>query len=181
MKYTYDTIPAKLFFQAIETQDFSKVSEAEITAITAVRGNGDKGKLSYDMNLHSQMESLLARYHVVKYSVYFLRQKHDQELVDLLKEMRYKIDDSNLSKSLDTIDRLTEGLLIRINSIKSKLPDKEVVEDTTPLDEVIMSYCALLEMGFIDTNSVTLSQYDSLIKLGNKKMETLKKASNGGK
>ncbi len=181
MKYTYDTIPAKLFFHALETKDFSEVTAENINAINEVRGAGEQGKLSYEMNLHAQMEALLARYNVVKYSIYHLRQKYDADLVEILKGMRYNIGD-DLQKSLDAIEKLTEGLLVRINSIKNRLPEKEEVEsESVPLDEVILSYCALLDMGFVDTNSVTLSQYDSLIKLGNKRMETLRKSEDGRK
>lgn len=190
--FTYDTIPFKTYFKIVETGDLKLLGDADEADLIkifddisnqrqkATEGHGDSGRTK-QLDVYCQMEALSSKYKFIKYAVHCLRHVKDDELIELLRDKGYKITD-DLQSSLDYIEKTSEGLLIKIESIKNRLPKKkEIEEKEPPLDEVILSYCALLEMGFVDTNSVTLSQYDSIITLGNRKMDALNKINNGGK
>lgn len=189
--YNYDTIPVKLYFSIVESGNLSLMGNGtdveRLNAFDKITSHRDKffqsqkkGKTK-ELDVYCQMESLSAKYKAIQHSVYYLRHLKDEDLIQMLKSKGYKFTD-DFQGSLNEIEKMSEGLLVKIESIKKRLPEKAESEENEPaLDEVVLSYCALLEMGFVDTNSVTLSQYDSIVKLGNKKMDSLNKISNGRK
>lgn len=186
--YTYDTIPLKLYFKVVETGNLSLLGnhpESELSKlledISEQRSKKDSKGKSKELDVYCQMEALSAKYQAIQYAIYYLRQMEDADLIEMLKSKGYKFSE-DYKASLDEIENISSGILVKIEAVKKRLPKKKEAESKEiPLDEVILSYCALLEMGFVDTNTVTLSQYDSIITLGNRKMEALNKGNNGGK
>lgn len=189
--YNYDTIPLKLYFKIIETGDISLIgkgteieqSEAleEITNERQVSSEDEYKGRSKELDVRSRMEYLASKYKAIQYSVYYLRLQNDNDLIEMLKSKGYKFSD-DLQKDLDAIEKISEGLVVKIEAIKNRLPkQKENSKKEPPIDQVVLSYCALLEMGFVDTNKITLSQYDSMVEIGNRKMESLNKVSDGRK
>lgn len=186
--FTYDTIPFKLYFKVIESGNLSLLGEYPdnelsklLDDINEQRGKQEKEGKSKEVDIYCQMEALSNKYRAIQYSVYYLRQMQDDDLISMLKGMGYKFGE-DFQESLNTIENISEGIIVKIEAIKKRLPKKKETEaKEIPLDEVILSYCALLEMGFVDTNKVTLSQYDSIITLGNRKMEALNKGNDGRK
>ena len=187
-----DTIPSKTYFKIIESGDLSLLctenetpTENELAEIFAKIQAEDekltegKGK-SKELDIYSKIESLSAKYKKIKYTVYYLRHLKDDDLIEILKKDGYTFTD-DFEASLNEIERLSESLLVQIGAIKSRLPKKQENEKETPFDEVVLSYCALLEMGFVDTNKVVQSQYRAIIKMGNNKIEKLNNANNGRK
>lgn len=188
-----DTIPSKIFFKIIETQNYSLLcsdgeelpNEELIQIFDKIQIEDeklqkDKAK-SKSLDIYSRVEFLATKYKKVKFAVYYLRQKEDEELVEMLKKDGYNFTD-DLQKDLDLIERLAESLLVKIDIVKQRLPKKSEVEgDGVPFDEVVLSYCALLGMGFVDTNSVVQSQYRAIIRMGNNKIEKLNKLHDGRK
>lgn len=188
--YNYDTLPAKTFFKIAESGDLSLLGEGtpeELEAVFAEIQNQreaddstGQGK-SKELDIMSQIEALAAKYKAVKWSVYYLRFLADQELEDYLRGQGYALNEATKEADLDKIDTITQGILIKIESIRKRLPKREKTEKSPPFDQVALSYCALLEMGYVDTNKITISQYDSVVTLGNRKMDALNKLNNGGK
>lgn len=182
-----DTIPSKLYFKILETGDltllcvnefhiphhsklediFSKIQEDD-EKLTEKKGRSD------EMDIWKKIESISARYKKIKYAIYYLRQMRDDDLEQLLVDDGYQFTD-DFEGSLDEIERISESLPVKIESIKSRLPKKEKEDNQkeVPFDEAVLSYCALLGMGFVDTNTVVQSQYRAIIKMGNNKLEAL--------
>ena len=187
-----DIIPAKIYFKIIEKGNLSllcsdgeKLSEVELSNIfEKIQSEDDKlteskGK-SKELDIYTKIEALATKYKKIKYSIYYLRHLKDEELMELLKKDGYVFTE-DLEPSLDEIERISESLLVKIDSIKQRLPKKKEESEgkETPFDEVVLSYCALLGMGYTDTNILSLAQYRAIIKMGNNKIEALNR--NGGK
>jgi hypothetical protein len=192
-----DTIPSKIYFRVLETLEYSLLcSDAEkvpqeklIEIFEKIRAEdekliGDKSK-NKELDIYCKIEFLSAKYKKVKYIVFYLRHLKDQDLIDILIKDGYKFTD-DFNASLDTIERLCESLLVKIEIVRNRLPKrKENEENETkeiPFEEVVLSYCALLGMGFVDTNTIVQSQYRAIVRMGNNKIEKLNKSQhNGGK
>lgn len=189
-----DTIPSKLYFKIIETSDYSllcssgeKVPEEELIQIfekirledeKIYEGSGKEN--SKELNIYAKIENLATKYKKVKFAVYYLRHIKDEELIEVLKKDGYKFTE-DFEKSLDAIERVVESLLVKIEVSKNRLPKRKEASEEIPFDEVVLSYCALLGMGFVDTNKVVQSQFRAIIKMGNNKIEKLNKMHDGRK
>lgn len=189
-----DTIPAKVYFKILETLDYSLLCEGGeklpneelIKIFESIIENDDtsakdKGK-SKELDIYCRIEMLSAKYKKVKFSIYYLKLLKDDDLIEMLKQDGYKFTD-DYERDLDTIERLVESLLIKIEAVKNRLPKKQENEEKedVPFDEVVLSYCALLGMGFVDTNKIVLSQYRAIVRMGNNKIEKLNKVHDGRK
>lgn len=189
-----DTIPSKIYFKILESGNLmllcsenETVPEKELIEIfNSIQLEDEKltenRESNKELDIWKTIESLGARYKKVQYSVYYLGHLKDEDLIKLLEEDGYIFTD-DYESSLSEIDRISESLLHKIDSIKQRLPKKKEAKETKkmPFDEVVLSYCALLNMGFTDTNTLVQSQYRAIIKMGNNKIESLNRSSNGRK
>ena len=180
-----DIIPAKLFLKIEETGDYSLLSTEEtkedlktlwellVAENDRIHPNKESNK---SLDIYKQIEKHWTKYKSVSAAVYFLNRKKDQELTELIQSYGYRLRSREFKKDLRVIEREVESLKIRIKRLEGQLPKKNKKE--TSFDEVIMSYGAITNSGFIDTNTITLMQYYALVSIGNKKIKSI---DNGGK
>ena len=187
---TYDSpdiIPAKIYFKILETgevellsteiKDFEKLVAIweKINDEYVSENKNQKQDKSFD--LYKRIESLSAKYEAIKLSVKVIKYQDDQELKDLLIKYGYKFS-SDEEKDLDRILRESESLQIKIENLKNQLPKVDTKKKLS-FDETVLSYAAFTGYGFIDTNKITLTQYDALINIGNQKMKALESHGQG--
>lgn len=179
-----ETIPAKLFFKILESEDYSllsnKKTDKDLKAIFENIKKEDNEMISNRevfkvLNLSKRIESLSSRHESIKLIIYHLRSKFDQELLDILKDYGYKLT-GDLQADLDIVERESDALDIKIKSLESKMPTQE--GEQLSFDENVLMYSAFTGLGYIDPNVLPLSQYRALINNGNKKIKSLE---NGNK
>jgi uncharacterized protein YfkK (UPF0435 family) len=190
---TYDSIeiiPAKLYFKIVETGDIKLLSTENTSEEDLQRiwiqieeahnqlspPNKDAIKV---LNLSKKIEALGAKLQSVKISIRCLTYGEDEELMSKLKEYSYQFK-GDLKADLERIDRQSEDIKIKLDKIQKRMPKIDNADkNALSFDEAVMSYSAFTGSGFIDTNKITLTQYYSLISIGNKKIKALE--SNVGK
>jgi len=180
---SFDIIPIKLFFRIEQTGKINLLSTKKNNSkslkeiwerIKEEHDEIDSKKIDYKtLNISKKIESLSVKNRVTNLAVFHLRNKKDDELINLLKDYRYNIDVDDLMTSLEVVEKENKALIGKINRLNERLPKKEESESKTTLDEVILSYASLTNSGFIDTNKITGTQYYALINLGNKKIKEL--------
>lgn len=184
-----DTIPAKLYYKIVTTGDISLLcSEKQPNKILEEAWeniqNQDAelspgGKADKIINVSRKIEALAAKYEFAKLAVYHLENVEDEELINQLKKYGYKFS-GDLQQDLKTIARENKALILIIKRYQKQLPqqDEESTSKST-LDENILSYGIITGLGFIDTNTITLSQYRALVSTGNQKIKALEDGKQG--
>ncbi|MEM6697419.1 MAG: hypothetical protein AAF599_03415 [Bacteroidota bacterium] len=184
---TYDSIeiiPAKLYFKIVETGNIKllsteNTSEEDLQRIW-VQIEKDHNQLSPPnkdankvLNLSKKIEALGAKLQSVKISIRCLTYGEDEELMNKIKEYGYQFK-GDLKSDLERIDRQSEDIKIKLDKIQKRMPKIDNAgKNALSFDEAVMSYSAFTGSGFIDTNKITLTQYYSLISIGNKKIKAL--------
>lgn len=178
-----DIIPAKIFFRIQSSGDLflltdQNKSEQELKTIwellesehNEINPNKDENR---SLNIFRKMEELSSKYESIKLAVHHLKNHLDLELVDLLKSYNYKFT-NNINKDLSRIERESKAFEVKISRIQSKLPkEKEEDKSVISFDQVVLSYSSLVGSGFVDTNSITITQYYALVNIGNQKLKAL--------
>ena len=182
-----DIIPAKLYYKIVASGDLTRLSskelpEKELAEIWETIQNEDAelspgGKADKIINVSRKIEAIAAKYESVNLAVYYLdkceEDEADEELINQLKEYHYKFS-GDLHKDLETIARENKALILIIKRLQKQLPQQEEDNSSkTTLDENILSYGIITGLGFIDTNTITLSQYRALVSTGNQKIKAL--------
>ncbi len=176
-----DTIPAKLFFKITETGNISLLSnkktnpkkleeiwktiEEEHASIAPIE------KTNSVVNISKKIESLGAKYQTIQLAIRYLRNIEDVILMNILTSFGYKFTD-NRKKDLLTIERESKAIELIINKLNKKLPSGNNSFNNS-FEEVIMQYSILTEVGFINSNTITIPQYYALIQAGNQKIKIL--------
>lgn len=138
------------------------------------------------LNLSKKVEALSARNESVSLALHYLKEMPDDELIELLEgfgyKFRYKTTKGSkravrrqYDKDVERITRESVAIEIRLKAFRDKLPKVDPDEEHTPFDQTILSYCAFTEIGYINPNEITYTQYHALIANGNDKMKTLEK------
>lgn len=190
-----DIIPAKLFFRIEATGDISLLSTKKRPKVflqqiwediqeenNRISSNKTIGKV---LNLSRNIEKLSARLEKVTLACHVLKSVRDKELIEMLKDDGYKFTYEKAKTERQSrrmylsdvarIEKQATSLVIKIDNLKTKLPDQEKEKSTEEVtfDETVLGYSTLCGAGFIDTNAITLTQYYALINTGNKKMKAL--------
>ena len=181
---SYDIIPIKLFLRIEQTEEYNLLTDEKFSTeqLSLVWENIKKQReeLGSDtkeskkiLKLSKKLEVLKVKHRITILCIYHLQSKKDTELEGILKGYGYKLSDETFDEDLERIEKQNKIILFQIEQVMSELPQKETGGGT--LDELILSYSGLLGMGFIDTNTITGTQFDALIKAGNKKLKQLEK------
>lgn len=183
-------IPTKLFYEILATNDLRLLLEEKDIFVSNenIQLTWNELKASYDskysnndnslFEIRKEIEILSAQHTQVILACHSLRFQWDQELVDILRASMYKIkDDANYHSYLETIERQSEALIIKINRLKGFLPkETEQTNEQTNLDDVMASYCSILGIDF-DFETIPVTKFFSLQKQVDLKIQNLKKQS----
>lgn len=190
MIYTsIELIPAKIFFRIQETNNLTLLTDEENVDKQVLaqiweqlkEQNGslpesEEGKRT--LSIATRLEMLNARLESVTLATHHLKSVYDQELMDLLISKGYFPEDykftdqEQLVEDLKRVDREAEAIQIKINLHKDKLPKDDGKKKIT-FDQSVMGYSAFTGSGFIDPNTIALTQYYALINLGAEKIKAL--------
>ena len=197
MTYTsVDTIPAKLYLKILATGHVNLLSDKEVVetieegaqnVITKKELNtiwisiqNEDSELIKDqksdkvINISSKLESLIAKLESINLAVFHLKILEDADLINLLKKHGYSFTD-DLKTDLETIERETEGILLKIKNqhrLLEKLKPKTKNDKPVPFDETVLGYGVVTGLMF-KTNDITQSEYRALINVGNQKMKAI--------
>jgi hypothetical protein len=194
-----DTIPGKLYYKIEETGDLSllsttgkhSVDELQKAWIQIKEENSNqpgKANLNKLLTVSKRVEYLQATLEFVALAVHHLKVIIDEELVEKLKEYGYQFDwipgdDSEENravyiKDVERVEREMNGLQIQLDAAKEKLPKPKETDGnkdaSSTFDTLCLSYAAFAGFGFVDTNTIVLSQFNSIISIGNEKLKALK-------
>lgn len=177
-----ETIPAKTYFKIVETGNLRLLSKTatdeelerawgQIESEHEALGDGDKKAL----DVPKKIETLWARYESVRLAIHVLRRSDDDQMKDLLRSKGFRIGE-DLDNDLDQIEKEAEAIYIKIDALRKKLP-KADTGTKAPFDKVVLGYGALVGTGWIDTNTITLTQYYALIETGNEKIKAFERGN----
>ncbi len=176
-------IPAKLFFHISETEEYGLLSDKKLDSdqlktIWLILEEEHKKlnpnkKVNKTLDLSKKIEELYAKHQKILLAVQYLKSRRDEDLIELLEKSNYHFDLQDYDNSLERIERESQSILIRIESLEKKLPKPTTTKETVTFDQTVMSYSAFSGSGFINPNKITLSQYYALINIGNNKMKAL--------
>jgi len=121
--------------------------------------NSDSKKI---FRLTKEIDSFRCKHKTIKVILECLKFDWNNELVAKLREWGYKIQQSTYFDDIERIDRESEGLLVKIESLKSMLP-KSNTEPKTSLYDVLSSYSAILGIDF-DFETLSCLKYLSMQK-----------------
>lgn len=184
-------IPTKIFYEILSTNnlrlliegfDIPFISNEELLATwSKLKKEYDKKYSTNDNSLfevRKEIEILLAQHTQIILTCHALRFQWDEELVEILRSYMYTIkDDENYHTYLETIERQSEALKIKINRLKDLIPkETEQKNEDTDLDDVMASYSSILGIDF-DFETIPISKFFSLQKQVDLKIQNLKKQS----
>lgn len=178
-----DIIPAKLFFKIIQTGEIHLLSDEDLSEDKLIKiwekledenellnPNDEANKI---LEISRKIESLDATYNKILLSVHYLKEIKDEDLINLIRESKFKLETETFDSDLKTIEREAKNILVKIASFQKQLPEPNEDEKPIKFDEVVLSYGVIVGSGFIDTNSITMSQYYALINVGNNKIKAM--------
>ena len=193
-----DKIPMKVYLMIETTGHLDFLSDVDDTpeddlklaweTISSQAENYSENKESKKiLNLSTKVESLSARNESVSLAIHYLETLFDEELVAMLETFGYRFKykkmtnttqraiDRQFKRDVEKVKRESVAIEIRLDQYRKKLPVIDEEQKITPFDQTVMSYCAFTDLGFIDTNEITFTQYHSLIANGNEKMSAMEK------
>lgn len=137
-------------------------------------GSDKSGKL---FSVYKRLKVLEGEYMIITSVIRYLYSKEDEELIEYLSNLGYKVDKDNYEKSLDNIHNQASGILVKIKRLQKRLPKKSDKKGID-IDQAIYGYASMAEIAISDTNTVTMSQYYAIKELGEQRLKNIKK--NGG-
>lgn len=177
---TIDTIPAKLFFKIVETENVKLLCTTKTNEDLSIiwesikaqdEANNPDSKQNKVVEVSAEIESYLAKLNFIKHAVYYLKIKDDTELKEVLAENGYTYE---TKEQLERILLQSDGINDKIDRLRLKLPKPNKNQKHVPIDEMILSCGVISGAGFIDTNSITKTQLDALIKITESKIKASK-------
>jgi hypothetical protein len=179
-----DEIPAKIFFKIAEKGDLSLLSteptKEDLVSIWESIVEQDREltggkKRQKNLNIKKEITALQLHQKTVQNCIYILRETEDEGAKQVLQNLNYQFT-GNLSSDLDKIERYAGDLSVKLKQWEDKLPTNEEIKQKklTNFDQTVISYSIITELGFIDTNTITLSQFRGLESATKQKVSTLK-------
>lgn len=203
-----ETIPAKVYFKIIdggpltlltdEKNVSNEVLEAAWKSIETNYKRDDNKEQTKTLDLQKRMERFSARLESVVLSVHYLRTIKDDELISNLKGWNFRFDwkkeneyeseaiaEAIYQNDLNRIERESETIKHKIDRLMVQLPKRDENDDAEDVamsfDESVLMYAAFTGLGYVNPNDIPLTQYDALIKAGNKKMKALENQNQAAK
>lgn len=186
MIYTIDTIPAKTFFKIQQTGDLTLLSnekktdkDLQDTWLEIVKKDQEitGSNNSRIINLVAKIERLKLEFETVSSCIAYLKKQNNKELKSILVSYGYTITKQNFKNDLKIAEQEALSINIRISRFESelkRLSTSKVFKKQT-FEDVFIPILAILEIGYVSANKVTLLEFRSLEKQAVKKIESLQK------
>ena len=117
-----------------------------------------------------------------------LKFDYNKDLINILKEYGYHINEKNYAKSLESAERNAKGIFAKIELLKNQLPKETKTKKESSIDDVLAGYSTILGFNIGDFNKITCSEYlgwknqvEVKIKNQEKQIRELKSRKKNGK
>jgi len=181
-------LPMVTFLEIIDSGDISLLSDEETAIEQLVEIWNDlyeKYKSKYDsqnhnkvFNLSKEIDFLKTKYFVIKSSVEALKFDVNQSIIELLKDYGYTLRLENYNDDVLRIARESEGIINKINQIRSSLPKPVEEENAKKASEVIIGlmsdYSVFLGYDF-DFYTISVEKYHALVQSVKQKVTAIEK------
>ncbi|WP_299129378.1 hypothetical protein [uncultured Winogradskyella sp.] len=193
MTYTYtslDTVPLKLFFQALSTNDASLLSNNKDDllrmpeVLKQLKADFEQldpnNKIQKTFRTLKEIEEYRSQYNGIQFAIEALRFDRDLDLENQLREFGFKLTEDNFINNLDVIKNESQALLMFIEELEVLLP-KHNDKKASNIDEVILGYSSYTNLQYTDTNSITVTQFYALKKVFDEKLKTAREQARKNK
>lgn len=178
-------LPVVLYYEILKSGNVSLLSSEKI--------NSDEllelwQKIKDDFNerdnsqLNNKILTLLKHYefYILKYDVVnriceSLRFSFNQELIDLLASIGYKVKLENYNEDIERIKKNAEGLLVKANHFKAQLPKETDDVENFIIEDVLASFSNVLGFHIGRYNEITCTEYFALKKQVSNKIKQQEK------
>jgi hypothetical protein len=179
-----------VFFEISNTGDLTLLSDEEtpIEELAEIwenleqkhqelSGNTNANKV---FNLSKEIEFQANRYEIIHNCCEALAFDQNDDLIAILREYGYTINDTNYINDLNKIVRLSEGILTRINQLRDSLPKQSNSQQESSIVDVMASYAAILGFDF-DFFLCSVEKFYALEKMVKAKIKSIESSNKKSK
>lgn len=181
-------IPMVTFLEIIDSGDISLLSNEETPLeellliwtdlYESYKSKYDSQNHNKVFNLSKEIDFLKTKYFVIKSSVEALKFDVNQSIIELLKDYGYTLRLENYNDDVLRIARESEGIINKINQIRSSLPKPVEEENAKKASEVIIGlmsdYSVFLGYDF-DFYTISVEKYHALVQSVKQKVTAIEK------
>ena len=180
MTYNSLKIPVVLFFEILETNNYSLLStedlpKKELESIWIKlydefsEKNEEKENNNY-LNLEKNITRLTLKYKAINVLVDCLMIDYDDENANFLRREGYKVTEENYLEDLERVREESDHILVRVNNFKNQLPE---IDETKKFDiyDTLAQYSSIL--GFDLDENVSVNKFFALKKSVKNKIKQL--------
>lgn len=117
-----------------------------------------------NFRLQKEIDMCYAKHKTIMMMIECLRFDWDNELVAKLRYWGYTVTQHSYHENIDSIERESNGLLVKAANLKSMLPKQEQGADNVSIYDVIASYSSVLSIDFGDYEKISCLKYVSIQK-----------------
>lgn len=183
-----DIIPYKTFFKIAESGNFALLSDTEkdpevLSKIwdslyeqhIEIAGASSQEKKTF--RISKQISALETQYKVILMACDALKFDFSQELFEILTvDYGYTLrttDEKVYYEDIEQIERESKALKVKINTLSKLLPKVDQGQEYN-IDDVMASYCSILEFQIGDFNTITYTAFHSYEKQVHNKIEHIR-------
>lgn len=179
-------LPVVLYYEILKTGNVSLLSTEKVKSDELLE-LWQKIKDDFNERDNSQLNNKILtilkhyEYYILKYDVVnriceSLKFSFNQELIDLLDSMGYKINPEKYIEDIERIKKNAEGLLVKANHFKAQLPkETDNDKDEFNIEDVLASFSNVLGFHIGRYNEITCTEYFALKKQVSNKIKQQEK------
>ena len=198
IEISIDTLPVKVFYKIVETQNLNLLprnnhGKKELVSIWLKiydefqkRDSNELSKRIFRISV--DIEYLHSKFNLIVMCIDSLKFDYNKDLINILKEHGYIINEKNYAKSLESAERNAKGIFSKIELLKNQLPKETKAKKESSIDDVLAGYSTILGFNIGDFNKITCSEYlgwknqvEVKIKNQEKQIRELKSRKKNGK
>ena len=187
-------LPMVTYLDIIDTGDISLLSDQETPLdelLPIWEDLHETYKLKYDtqnhnkvFNLSKEIDYLVKKYETIKMCVEALKFDANDAIIQVVRDYGYTLRLENYNDDVLRIARESEGIINKINQIKSSLPKSVDHENTKKASEVIIGlmsdYSVFLGYDF-DFYTISVEKYHALVESVKQKVTAIEKQNSKNK
>lgn len=170
-RYTYETIPLKVYIEIANTKNLSLIGEGNVTEVweEIVRKNSEANQdTTYENYVYNykQYNRFYREYLILKAAIVVLIAKVDKDLIEYLGKMGHTIDTSSeerYDESLIALGKKADNLTSKIKTKANEIVMMDEEKKGQGFEEVMAVLCS--SMGFHVPDDITLARYNEYKKI----------------
>lgn len=187
---TLRTLPMVIFFEISNTGDLTLLSDEETSIEELIpiwenieqkhqelSGNTNANKV---FNVSKEIEFQANRYEIIHNACEALAFDKNDDLIAILRDYGYTINDSNYINDLNKIIKQSEGIITRINQLRDTLPKQSTSKQESSIVDVMANYATILGFDF-DFFLCSVEKFYALEKMVKAKMKSIETSNQKSK